>query len=273
VSSLLFSLKAATYRLPLKFKEPVGEFTLRLEVVQPSGRPVIVDGDLVGLEFEPWRQSFVAQAGKEDFLPKRDIVFALPNIDRKPVLVEKAANGDCYFAILSKAPGYRGRANASPPLSDVVLFWDASGSRTSADRMREVDFLDQWLANTTAGRQCRVQLVVLRDRLVDPKSFVVENGNTKRLLNAIRAIRCDGGTQLGGLRLPDGAKPQLALLFSDGLQTFGRSETGKLGTPLFTLSSGTTHDAARLRQMSMTTDVTLAAEHLADGDGCRVCVT
>jgi len=250
--SHLPSLKDATYRLPLKFKEPIGEFNLRVEVVQPSGKPMIVEGDLAGLEFEPWRQSFVAEAGKKDFRPKRDIVFALPNIDRKPVLVEKAANGDCYFAILSKAPGYRGRAAASTPLADVVLFWDASGSRTSADRRREIDFLGQWLAQATAERQCRVQLVILRNRLEDPKSFVVENGNVKKLLDAIRAIRCDGGTQLGALKLPKGAKPQLSLLFSDGFQTFGRTETDKLGAPLFTLSSGTTHDAARLRQLAMT---------------------
>ncbi|MCL4204461.1 MAG: DUF2135 domain-containing protein [Pirellulaceae bacterium] len=250
--SHLPSLQDATYRLPLKFKEPIGEFNLRLEVVQPSGRPMIVEGDLAGLKFEPWRQSFVAEAAKNDFLPKRDIVFALPDIDRRPVLVETAANGECYFAILSKAPGYRGRAAASIPLSEVVLFWDASGSRTGADRNREIEFLRQWFAETTAGRQCRVQLVVLRDQAEDPQPFVVENGDAEKLLEAIRAIRCDGGTQLGALKLPPGEKPQLALLFSDGLQTFGRSETDKLGSPLCTLSSGTTHDSARLRQLAMT---------------------
>ncbi len=132
--SHLPSLEDATYRLPLKFKKPIGEFNLRLEVVRPPGKPMIVEGDLAGLEFQPWRQSFVAEAGKKNFQPKRDIVFALPNIDRKQVLVEKTANGDCYFAILSKAPGYQGWPAVSTPLSDIVVFWDASGSRAGVDR-------------------------------------------------------------------------------------------------------------------------------------------
>ncbi len=250
--SHLPSLENATYRLPLKFTEPIGEFKIRLEVVQPSAKPMIVEGDLAELEFEPWRQSFVAEAAKKNFRPKRDLVFAVPNVDRQGVLVEKTPEGDYYFAILAKTPRYRARLAVSSPLSDIALFWDASGSRTGADRRREIDFLRQWFAQSTVGRPCRVQLIILRDQLEEPQSFVVENGDARKLLDAIRTIRCDGGTQLGALKLPEGAKPQLALLFSDGLQTFGRGETDKLGTPLFTLSSGTTHDAARLRQLAMT---------------------
>ena len=34
------------------------------------GGKLVVEGDLAGLEFEPWRQSYVAEAGKKNFLPK-----------------------------------------------------------------------------------------------------------------------------------------------------------------------------------------------------------
>ena len=61
VSELIGGQDAPAYHLPLKFKEKLHEFSLRVEVVKPAAPPKVAKGELANFTFEKWRDSYVAE--------------------------------------------------------------------------------------------------------------------------------------------------------------------------------------------------------------------
>jgi Ca-activated chloride channel homolog len=90
VTELIGGNDAPAYHLPLKFKDKLREFSLRVEVVKPVAAPVVAQGGLASFTFEKWRDSYVAEAKQQNWLPVEDLVIALPKTDGPQVLVEKA---------------------------------------------------------------------------------------------------------------------------------------------------------------------------------------
>jgi len=90
---------AVRWRLPLNFKDTVGEMSLRVEAVRAPAAPVIVQGGPAKLKFEKWRESFVASASAKDARLTQDLIVELPDAQKQKVLVEKAPDGQVYFCV------------------------------------------------------------------------------------------------------------------------------------------------------------------------------
>ena len=93
-----------TYHLPLRFKDKLDEFTIRVEVVKAAAAPQVRQGELAGFGFEKWRDSYVAKTSTKDVTLTRDLVVALPEVRKQNVLVEKAGDGQTYFCIQDFPP-------------------------------------------------------------------------------------------------------------------------------------------------------------------------
>ena len=66
-------------------------------------------------------------------------------------------------------------------------------------------------------------------------------------------MQYDGGTQLGAIGpVPGTEKPDLYLLFTDGISTFGREEPAKLDAPLVVFSAAAGANHAFLDSLAMT---------------------
>ena len=137
------------------------------------------------------------------------------------------------------------RSRERPPIAPkrVAIYWDASGSRASADHRREIDLVKALLAAWTAPAAggpgtVEVDLVLVRNVQSPPRQFTITEKDVSQLTAALESVDYDGGTQLGAIAPIDGARmPDLALLFSDGISTFGRDEPQPLDVPLYAFSS------------------------------------
>ena len=136
------------YRLPLDFDRPVPFFSLRIEVVKPAVRPELREADLRDFDFKAWQESFVAETKLENAVLNKDLVIALPHVERQNVWIEKDEDGEVYFAVHDRPA----RPTPEPPSAPkhVVLFRDASGLRGRTDRTREIGLLRALLAAWTA---------------------------------------------------------------------------------------------------------------------------
>ena len=255
VTELVGGRDAPAYHLPLKFQDPIAEFSLRVEVVKPVSAPVVEQGDLANFGFMRWEDSFVAEATLKDFAPKQDLIVSLPNVEKQNVLVERADDGQVYFAI-HDYPTVPQQAQAATPPKHVVIFWDASGSRSGGDHRRDIDLI----RNCLMGRDVTVDLVLLRNRAEPPRRFVIRGAKAMDalvnhpLIVELGKIQYDGGTQLGAIApLPGGEKPDFYMLFSDGLSNFGRQQPEKLDAPVYAFSADSTADHSFLRHLAMTT--------------------
>lgn len=212
----------AVYALPLAFEDKLAELSLRVEVVRGKDKPVVTGKGPIALAFD---ERFVAESKLTDRAVVQDLRITIPDVGRRPVQVERAADGKAYFTVRELVPPGGQMQVANP--KRVRVIWDASLSRESADRKRELDLLRAYLKTTSA----EVELVVLRNEASAPKTFK----DIDALVRAIEALPNDGGTQLG--RLPTQRGVDLVLLFSDGISTFGDDTPGSLGAPTWVISS------------------------------------
>ena len=135
VSELTGKLGSPEYHLPLAYQQKIAEFSLRMEVLWPAAKPKVETSGLADLHFGPWHEGLLAEARQKDATLTVDLIVKLQNVanalgEKQAVLVEKADDGQVYFAIndfsdfLTVAEG----GQSAPPPKHIVLYWDASGS-------------------------------------------------------------------------------------------------------------------------------------------------
>src|SRR6185295_19302204 len=107
-----------------------------------------------------------------------DLAIALPQSDQPRVLVERASDGQYYFCAQEtpRDPRPPPKMLMLPQLSQVTIFWDASGSRGGGDHQRELDFIKAWFAAYHLYT-LNVNLVPLRNALGPAQKFTVREGN------------------------------------------------------------------------------------------------
>jgi len=228
----------ATYALPLAFDQKLDELSLRIEIVRGKERPTVSGAGPLSLKFD---DRLVSEAKLVQQAVVQDLKIAIPDVSRRPVQVEQSADGRDYFTVRDLVPPATDLPRITP--KRVRVLWDASLSRESADRARELGLLRKYLA-TFAGE---VELVAVRNEAAAPKTFAVP-AEVDGLIGFLNGLPNDGGTQLARLSPPPGARAaDLVLVFSDGLSTFGDDVTKPLGAPTWVISSSASagHDTLR----------------------------
>ncbi len=251
VSELEFEGTRGKYRAPLAFRSKIKEAEVRVEVLMPVRKPVFDDCcEFEGLEFVKWEKGFLAEKKAKDVKPGRDLVVGLPEAGKPRVLVEKNPAGGAYFCVMDVqgAPKFKAAPRA---FRHVTILWDASGSR-AGDHKTELALLEKFFAAADVKRAAvDVDLVLFRDVAKSVGVFRVEGGDASKLITRVRAVKYDGGTQLGAIAPPKGAKPSSAyLLFTDGISNFGKSEPASFAAPVYAFSIAQGTDAPALKRIA-----------------------
>ncbi|MDP6544520.1 MAG: VIT domain-containing protein [Phycisphaerae bacterium] len=259
-----------TYHLPLGYKRKVAKFALRVEVIRAINAPQVTSGAPANFTFCKSRDGFVAETRLTNATLTKDLVIALPETTSANVTIEKADDGKYYFAINDMVPVPE-RKSRPPTPKRVCVLWDASASRANADHKREIALLKKCLnsmlpaSTRSQAKGFAVNLIIFRNKCAEPKAF--KWGKSKKwirkgdkwvdhtpLLNAIREIQYDGGTQMGTITpWPDAKTPDMYLLFTDGVSNFGRETPGAMGAPVYAFSGAATTNHAMLTALTMKT--------------------
>jgi hypothetical protein len=184
-------------------------------------------------------------------------VIALPKTDGPQVLVEKADDGQTYFAIQDYPAQPKRNLDSMNGPRRVVVFWDASGSR-AGDHKREIavlrGFLKELWAHVVMEKtpSMVVDLVLLRNALSKPDPIMLRFLDPSELTAALEKVQYDGGTQIGAIGpIPGAEKPDFYMLFTDGISNFGREEPARLDAPLYIFSADAGADHALLHSLAM----------------------
>jgi len=99
-----------------------------------------------------------------------------------------------------------------------------------------------------------VHLTLLRNTLVPAKKFRIVDGSSSKLIEYLKQVNYDGGTQFGSL---DGSSlykdVDLHLIFTDGLTNFGHTYKDQLAAPTAIISGDSRSDHALLNYIAETT--------------------
>jgi Ca-activated chloride channel family protein len=234
----------ALYALPLRYPQPVAEFSLKVEVLKGGAPPEIPGGGMANFRFDRWEDRYVAATRLADVEAAEDLLIALPDVPRESAVVERDEDGRFYF-VITDFPVRPTPPPAGLEPSRVGVFWDASLSRDRADHAREVAFLEAWMRKVG---DVDVDLVVFRDVPEASRPFAVRGGTAPALVSFLERLVYDGGTNLGALRF---TKPHdYALLFSDGLGTLGPEMPRALAVPVYAVTADSQANHALLAHLA-----------------------
>lgn len=252
---------ALRYTLPMGFERPIGRFSLSVEVLQPSEQPRFTSSPLQNFELKPWRRNFKAEAVRENFKPDAALTLLVPQSpEASGAFVQRIGNERYFYVSLTpNAP-----REARPLPKRLLIAWDASASASGRDQSKELDLLDHYFKSIGT---CTVELVLFRNVPEPPRLFTVKEGDWKAIKEAISSAPSDGATAFGALDLSDkakgnaakggskgqpksassGARCDVALLFSDGINTLGQANPKLPQCPLMAINTALTaeHDTLR----------------------------
>ena len=101
---------------------------------------------------------------------------------------------------------------------DVVVFWDVSASAKSQNSNKAIDFVNSYLATLSSPA---VRFVAFNDKVVLDKKITAGADGTFALSEIIKNIKYTGATDYS---LIDGSNTDVAIVVSDGEQSFGNIE-------------------------------------------------
>lgn len=185
-------------QLPMNFKEKLDSLKLRVEVFN-GRKPVIVSSPLDNVEFKDWRNAFLAEKEWNGLALTEDLFISLPRAEsgwsgRAKVFTE-TFDGRNYAAVFVPLLLQREGARQGSAAPIIELIWDASGSMKGADVRKFLEFLKQYLSHgREEGRKTCVNLTVVRDRILPPKTVEVSPENLGELERELRALDYDGAS-------------------------------------------------------------------------------
>jgi len=238
---------AGIYSLPLRYTEPLLDFTLKIEVVKAEKEPVIIQEGHRFSSFTNWNDSYTMEYKSINTVLDETLSLRIPDVNKKTVTMEQYTDGQFYFTIDTEVESIKMFGTEKTP-AHMTLYWDASASRTENDI-----YLSRKTLNLILEKYRRktvlLDVIVFRDKAEKKEQFILHRGASIELKAFFDNLAYDGGTQTGNLPEPD-RRTDLCLLFSDGLSTFGSTKLTDFNKPLFTFSASEGSDAARLRYMA-----------------------
>ncbi|GAB1430024.1 hypothetical protein MASR2M18_08570 [Ignavibacteria bacterium] len=231
------------YVLPFVFKKPVAGFTIRAESAGSDAEPKVEEA-ATGAEFIPENDGFALTVRRTNYVSERPFSFSLPAGESRAFTADQA--GTSYFYIFSTTQG-QFEKKLSP--RSLVLVWDASGSGSKRQIIKELALLDLYFQKITS---CEVQTLILRDNIESGRKFSVVGGNSSVLREYLQNQPFDGATNLGSLDLRHYRGDEI-LLFSDGTGNFGGKEIMLGNAPVYAVNSSPDAEYSYLRYVSQKT--------------------
>lgn len=219
----------ANYLLPFILKEKVEDYQVHISCSENNAPPEAGPGMLEGIQFN----------GNNLFERKSNLAIDKPHAFSIPLQVNKVECSDeqNYFAVRIPFP----IANIpSKKPSSVSIFWDASSSASNRDINQEISFLEAYLS---AQQFSKIRLIVFRNELEEVKEF--SGSASGELKEYLSKIVFDGGTDLQVINESRLWSDQ-NLLFSDGINNFGRNEF-ILTKPFYCIQSSMVSDPYLLK--------------------------
>ncbi|HRG23538.1 MAG TPA: VIT domain-containing protein, partial [Chitinophagaceae bacterium] len=234
------------YQLPLYTTEPIADFSLKTVVYKSTVRPEIENNPLSNFNFKKWKEAWVAEYSQKNYTASQTIRITVPRAaSNETIYLAEQYKGRTYFYLNQFMEG-KGKGKERTLDQQLGIFWDVSASAAKRDKTKEKELLKSYLR--TLGNP-KVSLIPFHVTAEQPQVYDVRDGNCEALMEAIDKLVYDGGTRFGALAMLRYNFDQ-ALLFTDGLASFGEKEIDFSDMPITTINTSPSADFAHLKYIA-----------------------
>jgi hypothetical protein len=228
------------YHLPLYAEKPIEKVKLHVQVSKPSLFPLLDSTPVSSLSFTGKPQAYFATFEKENVQLQGGLLFRIPKNKEETEAFLQMKGGKRHFYLYTPLPDAVKQKKLPRKLA---IIWDASLSGLFRDTVKELQLLKSYLQkfdNTT------VQLYSLNHKFQSLGVFTINEGRSEWLLQKIRSLTYDGGTDFSKMISPG---VEEILLFTDGLNTLS-DKAMSFSCPLYTITSSPNANFTMLQTMA-----------------------
>jgi tetratricopeptide (TPR) repeat protein len=140
------------------------------------------------------------------------------------------------FSLLTSYPkGALDKAQNRPAPSNITMLWDNSASMGDNERRinRELEFIEAYIEKI---QNVDIELIQFNTRVNSKQTINVVDGDSEELLNILKAINYDGGTDYSCITNLEETKTDAIILVTDGNSTLSDFNFDT-STPVFVINS------------------------------------
>ena len=232
------------YQLAMNYGK-IGNFYIKVELMDQAVKPKIKRNDLVNFNFEQWRQGFIAEHSASDFEAAGVLSFEIPTKLVDAVYRERQPQTDYFYLLVN--PPQTSIAKKKP--ATVAIIWDASNSAKNRDLSTEKELLRAYFEKFD---HVEVTILQFSDELLDTAKVKVQHGNSSEVIAILDRVVYDGGTNLQKIDFGQ-LKFDEIMLFSDGISNLGKLTIDKEVPPVYTVCSSSVADLSLLKYLASRT--------------------
>lgn len=229
------------YQFPFNVADTVANFNLSILAESNHEIPVSKFGLVAGEGFKSSADHFTLQYHASNTLLQSPIEFSIPMPGQTTVCIQKRDSVN-HFAIYvnpSLNPKLATTAN------DLVVYWDASASNEKRNVNKEISFLQQFIA---WHQITSLTIRTFNYKILDEKIFKINNGYNGKWQQYLRQVNYVGATQLGCINM-DEKSATIAMIFSDGKNTYGRKKPQTNNALVYCINSSNSADTTALKDI------------------------
>jgi len=209
------NLSDLRYRLPLAFRHPIADFSIRISVPGTDAKPSFDENTHDAMEFNEWKQVWTASRQWKDYAADEPIAIRIPEPPGSDVILMQQ-EGNHYVYAASVFPVQQEKIERRRP-DKVTLLWDAGLNGLRRDHKKEFELLEAYFSRLS---KVQAEVVEFSNEVRTTRSYTINGGDWGQLKKDLENVVYDGGTQFGVLNL-SAYKGEEFLLFSDGHSSYG----------------------------------------------------
>lgn len=219
-----------SYELPLNFSSLTEQATVNIQV-NTNGVVPVCDGELLHqMEFTGTSTAASLKLVLQKVRLNKNILFNIPVAGQKPFACfsKNRSGNDFLLQVSPTVPEYY---KIEPKL--VQVFWDASTTAKRRDLKKEVAFLEEFIKVNNIER---TRITFFNQKILNTIEYNRCENNFELFKTYLLAYPYAGATNLGGLDLA-AVKADFILLFSDGVNSVGKSKPTAASVPVSCITS------------------------------------
>lgn len=233
------------YFLPIKNDIKLQKFKLKAEVVS---RFVKSEDRNSLLDFKNWRNSYISEVSKTDFVISQDIKLVFPNVE-KPQILTASQNNKTYF--YGNFPLQKQEIQSKVFPKKIGILWDASSSSKNRNFKEEFALLDLYFQKI---KNAKIEVSTFHIDMSKSVEFSVKNGDWQELKSFLEKTFYDGATDANAMIFNQ--KNDEFLLFTDGIFNFGKESVlldKKLKSPVYVINSNKVANTDKSKAFALST--------------------
>lgn len=234
-----------TYFLPLNFLDTCGTVNIKASCSRYDNAGTVIANKGL-LENQRFTESATASSlnwSSSNCLLNKPVSFSLLLTNRKPLYCVSKTNNENHF-VMRVFPDVPKTYQVKP--QSLHVYWDVSFSGKDRNLTKEIDFLENYLRTSAVKK---VYITQFNQEIKQERVFTIPENSFYSIRNYLFNCNYEAATLLGSLDFSK-TEADMILLFSDGINSYGRQLPQQGHVPVNCITSSRAVDYNNLLKIS-----------------------